>query len=124
MATFDGPVRPYDLEPGVTYYRSVGYGPSSYPNGSFWTETPPTEGQLRSDIAVLNGWNGDHGVVAFTPNQKISVGWEGEVAPQPATGGGDFYLPGGGRQIWVPPGYLNESHGHWQIAPAPGEAGQ
>ena len=28
VATFDGPVRPYDLEPGVTYYRSVGYGPS------------------------------------------------------------------------------------------------
>ncbi len=116
LSTFSGPVRPFTMQPGTTYYRSVGDG--AYPTGGFWSETPPVnESQLRSDYAVLNNWNGDHGIVTFTPEHPVQ-GWEGEVAPQPATGGGGFYLPGGGRQVFIPRGNLT-GDGNWTIAPAP-----
>lgn len=116
VQTFSGPVRPYVMEPGRTYYRSAGDG--QYPNGSFWSEYPPTEPELRRDFAVLNEWNGDHGVIAFTPNRPVHA-WGGDVAPQPATGGGDYYLPGGATQLWIPRGSLGAGDGEWQIAPAP-----
>lgn len=114
-STFDGPVQPYVLQPGTTYYRAVGDG--QYPNGSFWSQHPATESQLRSDFAVLNKWNGDHGVVAFTPDRPVQA-WIGTVAPQPATGDLGSHLPGGGTQIWLPPATLGPQDGSWQIAPA------
>lgn len=117
LETFAGPVRPYVFEPGRTYYRSV--GDTQFPNGSFWSEFPPSESQLRGDFAVLNEWNGDHGVVAFTPNRPVHA-WAGEVAPQRATGGGDWYLPGGATQLWIPPGSIGPGDGDWLIAPVPG----
>jgi hypothetical protein len=89
------------LEPGKTHYRDVGHG--SFPNGSFWTEAPPaSEGELRSSLAVLNRWNGNHGVVSFTPSRPV-LAWEGEVAPQWATGEDGF----------------DGNDGAWMISPAP-----
>ena len=114
-STFDGPIQPYVLEPGTTYYRAVGDG--QYPNGSYWSQHPATESELRSDYAVLNDWNGDHGVVAFTPDHPVQ-GWIGTVAPQHATGDLTSHLPGGGTQIWLPPATLGPQDGSWQVAPA------
>jgi len=113
--TFDGPIQPYVLQPGTTYYRAV--GDTQYPNGSYWTQHPVTETELRSDFAVLNKWNGDHGVVAFTPNHPVQ-GWIGTVAPMPATGDLGSHLAGGGTQIWLQPKVLGPEDGTWQIAPA------
>jgi len=112
---FDGPIQPYVLQPGTTYYRAV--GDTQYPNGAYWTQRPVTEAELRSDFAVLNKWNGDHGVVAFTPNRPVQ-GWIGTVAPMPATGDLGSHLPGGGTQIWLPSATLGPQDGAWQIAPA------
>lgn len=118
LGTFSGDVTPEYMTPDKTYYRWV--GDSSYPNGAFWSEHPPTGGtsELRSDYAVLNEWNGDHGVVAFRPSHPVPV-YRGEVAPQYATGSTDHYLPGGATQLWMPPGALSDKDGPWVIAPTP-----
>ncbi len=118
---FQGPIEPTWMEPGQTYYRAAGDG--TRPNSTYWTPVPPNgEPGLRRDLAVLNEWNGDHGLVTFTPNERIPV-WSGEVAPQPASGigKGTHYLPGGGQQIWIPFGSIDEKDGHWTIAPMPDE---
>ncbi|MEO9137986.1 MAG: hypothetical protein ABI345_02860 [Jatrophihabitans sp.] len=122
---FDGPVDPYTLRAGTTYVRSVGDG--THPNGSYWSEHVPNgEAGLRSDYAVRNEWNGDHGVVTFTPHEDMPIGWGGRVAPQPATGDPGSYLPGGAHQIWIPDGRsehgIGADDGTWTIAPMPGEA--
>lgn len=122
--TFAGEIQPYTLRKGVTYYRSVGDG--QYPTGGFWSETPPVdEASLRRDYAVLNDWNGDHGVVSFTPDRDVPVAWEGEVGPQGASVTGhsgdqdpNHHLPGGARQIWIPRGGIDHEPGEWWIAPA------
>jgi hypothetical protein len=122
LSTFQGDVTPSYLEPGQTYYRWVGDG--SYPNGSFWSPTPPRggTGELRSDLAVKNEWNGDHGIVVFTPSQRVPV-YSGPAAPQWGTGSTDHYLPGGGTQIWTEPGKLGPDDGDWSIAPVPEGSG-
>ncbi|SOD73060.1 hypothetical protein SAMN05892883_2360 [Jatrophihabitans sp. GAS493] len=119
LTSFNGPVAPTTVQPGETIYRVVGDG--TWPTGGFWSRTPPaSESELRSDYAVLNEWNGDHGVVAYTPTEPIRV-WEGEVAAQYASGGDDsHYLPGGAQQIWIPRGSVSGENGHWVIAPMPG----
>ena len=118
LRTFQGDVTPTYFEPGKTYYRWVGDG--SYPNGSFWSPTPPRGGtaELRSDLAVKNEWNGDHGIVAFTPSHRIPT-YSGAAAPQNGTQSVDHYLPGGGIQIWTEPGKLGPDDGEWSIAPVP-----
>ena len=122
MRTFQGDVTPTYLEPGKTYYRWVGDG--SAPNGAFWSPTPPRggTGELRSDLAVKNEWNGDHGIVAFTPSHRIPV-YSGPAAPQWGTGSTDHYLPGGGTQIWAEPYKLGPGDGEWSIAPVPEGSG-
>lgn len=118
LRTFQGDVTPTYFEPGTTYYRWVGDG--SAPNGAFWSPTPPRggTGELRSDLAVKNEWNGDHGIVAFTPSRRIPV-YSGPAAPQWGTGSRDHYLPGGGTQIWTEPYQLGPDDGEWSIAPVP-----
>ena len=80
---------------------------------------------LRSDSAVLDEWNGNHGVVACTPSQDIQS-WVGEAGPQPGTGAASsaqpYHLPGGGEQVWIdrptiPPADLQPGTGRWQIRP-------
>ncbi len=114
LDTFSGAVEAYDLNPGVNYYRIVGCG--SVPSGAFWTDVLVKDpDEVRTIYAIKNAWSGDHGLVVFTPNCYIRTCWAGSAAPQPETGGGPRWLPGGGRQIWVPPRMLMNSHGVWQI---------
>lgn len=103
------------MEPGETYYRMVGHG--TRPAGSHWVrEVPADENEVRSRLAVKNEWNGDRGIVAFTPTRRID-GWIGAAAPQRASGGARAYLVGGGEQIWIPTGTLDAEAGAWRIAP-------
>ena len=112
--TFQGRVEPFDMEPGKTYYRVVGDG--SRPDGEFWTDRRPrTAADVRGDLAIREQWNGDHGVIAYTPPERVQ-GWAGTVAPTRATGRDDMHLPGGGRQMWIPPDTLSRESGHWRIA--------
>jgi uncharacterized protein YukE len=119
-ATFQGPVEPTAAEGGVTYYRVVGDG--SYPGGSFWSTTPPTD-MSRSDLAIHGDWNSMTGVVEFTPAAGESIpAWHGATAPQPVTmpDGTPGYYPGGADQIWVPQNAFNNNNGTFTIHPAGG----
>jgi hypothetical protein len=119
--TFQGNVEPTTAVGGVTYYRSVGEG--SYPGGSFWTTTPPTN-MSRSDLAIKGSWNSMSGVVEFTPNPGETIpGWHGSTAPQAVTmpDGSPGYLPGRADQIWVPQNAFNNSNGTFTIRPMGGK---
>ncbi|SDD58936.1 hypothetical protein [Auraticoccus monumenti] len=107
LDTFQGDVRHEVWPAGEARYRVVGDG--SYAGGPFWTrDAPASEHVLRSDSAVLNEWNGNHGVVAYRPSQDIDS-WVGEAAPQPGSGStpaNPYHLPGGGEQIWIDRGAI------------------
>ena len=102
LANFDGPPTADVWPAGETRYRVVGDG--SRPAGPYWTTEPPiSDDVLRNDLAVKNSWNGNHGVVAYTPTEDIPV-WTGTVGPQPTSSphpGGPHHLPGGGQQTYV-----------------------
>lgn len=106
---------------GETRYRYAGDG--SYPAGDYWTTQPPgTESGFRGDLAVFNEWNGDNGVVGYTPSEDIPV-WTGPVGPQRHESG-DYHLPGGGSQTWVdrtrfPQSDLQPGSGRWQVQSTP-----
>ncbi|GAB3697315.1 hypothetical protein [Mariniluteicoccus flavus] len=110
LQTFGETPRPETWPAGETRYRVVGDG--QRPDGEFWTRTPPAnDDYLRSDMAVLNEWNGNHGVVAYSPTQDIPV-WVGPAGPQIGTGStpdNPFHLPGGGEQIFVPRGTIPDA---------------
>jgi len=67
--------------------------------------------ELRGDLAVDSTWNGDHGLIAFTPSVVVKA-WRGTAASQPASEGNGQYLRCGGDQIWVPAG---KHHGDYVI---------
>lgn len=124
LDTFDGAPTPETWPAGETRYRVVGDG--QYPAGGFWTADPPGSNDvLRSDLAVLNEWNGNHGVVSYTPSQDIPV-WTGPAGPQRTTGydpANPTHLPGGGTQIYVdrttfPPGDLTDPD-RWRVQQTP-----
>lgn len=102
LDTFAGAPRPDIWRAGETRYRVVGDG--QYPAGEFWTREPPmSDDVLRGDLAVLNEWNGNHGVVSHTPSQDLNV-WVGPAGPQPTTGfdpANPTHLPGGMEQTYV-----------------------
>lgn len=112
LLTFTGDVVPVLIEPGELCYRVVGEG--SYPNGSFWTpDRPRDEDSMRRDYALLNSWNGDHGLIALRIVRPIAA-WRGMAGPQRSSDRRG-HLPGGAVQLWVPAGALGPSHGDWTI---------
>jgi uncharacterized Zn-binding protein involved in type VI secretion len=98
--------QPTDVPPGTTLYRVLGSPGGA--TGSYWTATPPaSESQWRADNAV-GGWNaGVVMAVAQVPASGLKA-WMGAAAPM----GGQ---PGGGTQLWTPPGSLLPN----QLTPAP-----
>jgi len=110
--TFDGSVTPFKMEKDKTYYRIV--GKESVPLGDFWIEKiPSSEEEWRRDYAVKRDWNGNHGVVEFTPTDDI-YGWRGPTGSQRASSG-DGYMPGGSEQIWVPGDTVRQVGGRCKI---------
>ena len=89
--------QPVDLPPSTPLYRVLGNPAGA--TGSYWTpNVPASESQWRADNAV-GGWNS--GVVmaaAQVPATGLKA-WMGTASPM----GGQ---PGGGTQIWTPPGSL------------------
>lgn len=99
--TFMDDVRPWngDENPG-TIYRVIGNDADA--NGGYWLESlPETESAWRGQSAVQNNWNGDGGYV--TSDTSGLRGWIGTARPQPSSDQIGV-LPGGGQQIWIPPG--------------------
>jgi uncharacterized protein YukE len=117
QGTFQGPVDPTAAVGGVTYYRVVGEG--SYPGGSYWSTTPPSD-MSRDSLAVKGNWNSMTGVVEFTPASGESIpAWHGATAPQGVDlpDGSPGYYPGGADQIWVPQNGFNNNNGTFTIHP-------
>ena len=101
---FGDDVRPWngDEEPG-TISRVIGQDRSA--NGGYWQNgVPESEGDWRGQSAVKNDWNGNGGYVQ-SPTDGMR-GWIGSARPQMSSDGVNV-LPGGGQQIWVPPGSAN-----------------
>jgi uncharacterized Zn-binding protein involved in type VI secretion len=98
--------QPTDVPPGTPLYRVLGTPGGA--TGSYWTPNPPaSESQWRADNAV-GGWNaGVVMAVAQVPANGLKA-WMGAASPM----GGQ---PGGGTQLWTPPGSLLPS----QLTPAP-----
>jgi hypothetical protein len=112
LLTFSGDVTPVELAAGQRLYRVVGDG--SYPNGSFWTLTRPRdEHRMRRDLALLNDWNGDHGLVVLDLTRPVTA-WRGVVGPQRSSDRRG-HLPGGGEQLWLPAGVLGPLDGRWTL---------
>jgi hypothetical protein len=93
---------PVTLKPGTKVYRIV--DDSSNPAGGYWAEkVPGSRAEWRSDFAVKNDWNTNGKYVEYTVPEGPGLNvWRGETAAQQLRGS-DFYLPGGGQQIWMPP---------------------
>lgn len=99
---------PVTLEPGTKIYRVI--DDSSNQAGGYWVEKPPaSRAEWRRDIAVKTDWNTNGKYVEYTVPEGPGLNvWRGEVSAQQLQGS-DFYLPGGGQQIWMPPGSVNPS---------------
>jgi uncharacterized Zn-binding protein involved in type VI secretion len=99
-------VQPVNVPPDTPLYRVMGNPGGAM--GSYWTPNPPTsEAQWRADNAV-GGWNsGLLMSVVKAPAGGLKA-WMGAASPM----GGQ---PGGGTQLWTPPGSLVPG----QLAPAP-----
>jgi hypothetical protein len=96
---------PITLPPGTKLYRVI--EDPAKGAGGYWSETLPTgRAEWRRDYAVLEQWNGNGQYVEYTvpdgPGLKV---WRGETAAQQYDGM-NFYLPGGGQQIWMVPGKI------------------
>ena len=76
--------------------------------GSYWTQTlPATRSKWRNEFAVKTNWNTNGKYVEYTVPEGPGLNvWRGETAAQ-AIRGTDYYLPGGGQQIWMPGGGAN-----------------
>jgi hypothetical protein len=112
-SNFSGIIQYAPLVVGRKYYRCVGVG--SRPAGCYWTDVPIcTIEQVRLGLAVKNQWNGDHGVVVFTPTKSIAA-WRGRAAPQRETGRQNDFLPGGEVQYWVDTREFTGKCGSWEI---------
>jgi len=99
---------PVTLKPGTKIFRII--DDSSNPAGGYWSEQlPDNRAGWRGEYAVKTEWNTNGKYVEYTvPSGSGLNAWRGETAPQQLQGS-DFYLPGGGQQIWVPPSTLTPS---------------
>jgi len=90
------------LKPGTKIYRVI--DDSSNPAGGYWTEKlPASRAEWRSDLAVRSDFNANGKYVEYTvPDGPGLNVWRGETAAQPLPGS-NFYYPGGGQQLWMPP---------------------
>ena len=115
---------------GIGEHGSVVYSTNDE-NGCFWGvvdskgEVPKTEAQWRSEYAIQNVFNADGLVVVTrfgdldktTQEQILNHGIVGRAGPQPsAARNAEYYLPGGGRQLYVPP-HVKISNGVRQNIP-------
>jgi hypothetical protein len=98
-------VEPVTLKPGTKLYRVIPNAERA--KGPYWSETLPAgRAEWRRDYAVKLNWNKNGQYVEYTvPEGPPFNVWRGETAPQPLKGT-DFYLPGGGQQIWMEPGKI------------------
>ncbi len=100
-ATFGDDVRPWNGDDQAGTIKRV-IGSDRDANGGYWqSDIPSTEAQWRGGSAVLNDWNGNGGYVESSPAGLR--GWVGSARPQMSSDGTSV-LPGGGEQIWIPPG--------------------
>lgn len=100
-ATFGDDVRPWNGDEHTGSIKRV-IGSDDSANGGFWqSEVPSTEGKWRGGSAVLNNWNGNGGYVESS--SEGLRGWIGSARPQISSDDVNI-LPGGGEQIWIPPG--------------------
>ena len=91
--------QPVDLPPNTTLYRVI--DDNSNPSGSYWApDLPADEDTWRSSCAVKQEWNSDGKVAIATVPAGGVKAWMG-----PASSQGPH--PGGGTQIYVPPGTVN-----------------
>lgn len=95
----------------------------SYEVGSWWCigSVPPTEAQWRGELAVEVSWNGGQYAVTWTTPQDIYA-WQGPASNQPGEHvngdpAPDYYLPGGGMQIYIDPAHM--LLGTWQAGNSP-----
>jgi hypothetical protein len=119
---------PVTLAAGTILVRVFSYPTTvdpfpSYEVGSWWCpgSVPPTEAQWRGELAVEVSWNGGQYAVTWTTPQQIYA-WQGPAANQPGEyvngdPAPDYYLPGGGTQIYIAPTLM--SIGNWQAGGSP-----
>jgi uncharacterized Zn-binding protein involved in type VI secretion len=90
-------VQPVTVPPGATLYRVIDNPAAAA--GGYWTpDLPASEDAWRQSCAV-GSWNNDGLLAAAQVPADGLKAWMG-----PAAGQSD--LPGGGTQIWTPPGTL------------------
>ena len=90
------------LKPGDKIYRII--GDSNNPAGSYWArELPVSRADWRERFAVLSSWNSNGKYVEYTvpPGPDLHV-WEGVASAKRSEVDPDWFLPGGGTQIWLP----------------------
>lgn len=104
-STFGAAPKPMTFPEGTKLYRVIDNSGSAA--GGHWTLDPPpaTEAAWRGSSAVKDAWNGDGGYVMQTVGPEGLKAWSGPAAPQAAAVDG-YVLPGGGNQVWVPPGTI------------------
>lgn len=113
LVKFSGMVSVDTLEAGQRLFRTVGLTAKSAEHygsitnrllGDYWELTPPGQfeciDEWRANTAVLWEWNGDHGHLMVTLKRPV-LALVGMVSHQPL-GRGDWVLPGGGMQVFVP----------------------
>lgn len=114
ISTFSGTLRAVELKSGDTIYRVVhnSAGRPYTKTGDCWTRTRPSSGpRWREDYAVLDSWNENGEIIAFTiprnpDGSEITIrAWEGTVASQVQRDASkhDFgqRLDGGAQQLFI-----------------------
>src|SRR6266850_546855 len=99
---------PVTLAPGKKIYRII--DDSSNPAGGYWSESlPANRAEWRGNYAVKTDWNTNGKYVEYTVPEGPGLNvWRGETSAQQLQGS-NFYLPGGGQQIWMPPNTVSPS---------------
>jgi len=100
---FHGKPQPKVLPPGTKIYRVV--GPDNRVNGRWWFyELPESKLLWRTKAAVKNVWNENGEYVVHTVGEDGLAVWDGAAASQDFKYEGypDWFLQGGGKQIYVP----------------------
>ena len=96
------------LPPGTKIYRVI--DDSSNPSGGYWLERLPNDrASWRAESAVKNDWNTNGKYVEYEVPEGAGLKlWRGSAAAQKLIGS-EYTLPGGGAQLWTPPGSVNPS---------------
>lgn len=100
---------PVELKAGETIYRVV--DELNFDGCGYWArELPTNKTQWRKDNAVKDSWNDNGYYVEYTVKEGETIkAWEGGAAGQryEKHDGKDFYLSGGGDQLYLTPGGVN-----------------